>query len=198
MIYLKRCDVNLNVLRNFLKTQMQAKNDCHIQVLLVGVAVLCLCLPEAAGAVARKEVVSHARASVSIRPELSLEVHSETGQDINLGTVTSAEDEPRMSRPVRVSVKVWSNLGTPYRVTQRVDAPLTNEEGKILATKNLLYTDPLVEGEGERDVESSPEIFVSDSKGLSENRTVIYKLRVPPGQAAGTYETMLIMAVTAQ
>ena len=137
-----------------------------------------------------------------IEPRLSLTITPETGEHIDFGTVESSQTEPHLSKPVNITLHVFSNLGKPYEVTQQLAAHLTNETGVILPPDNLLTfphdTADLVEEHALQPAAQSQTLFSSNPHGQSMDRTVSYQLRVPPGQVAGTYRGTLVMTVTAQ
>jgi hypothetical protein len=137
-----------------------------------------------------------------IEPHLSLTVTPETGDRIDFGTIYSSQTEARLSEPVRVTLRVFSNLAAPYEVTHQLTTQLTNEAGASLSPDELLiYTqEPLGAERGPADhLAGQPRtLFSSDPRGQSMDQVVSYQLRVPPGQAAGTYRGTLVMTVTAQ
>ena len=130
-----------------------------------------------------------------IEPELSLTIEPETGERVDLGVILSSPTESRLSRPVNVNIRVWSNLGRPYHVTQQLIEPLTNERGATVPPGHfLLRASP--EGQGLA-ADHSQVIFSSDPLGKSSDTPVSYQLRVPPSQPAGTYRGTVVMTVTA-
>lgn len=137
----------------------------------------------------------------TIRPELSLTVEPETGSRIELGTIDSSPTESRRSRPVHVAVRVFSNLGRPYQVTQQLRTPLANQDGQQLAPEQLLVSqsDGSPEAGAPRGLAGAPQVvFASDAKGRSADRSLTYQLQVPPDTAAGDYQGTILMTVTAQ
>ena len=137
-----------------------------------------------------------------IEPRLSLTITPETGEHIDFGTVESSQTEPHLSKPVSVALHVFSNLGKPYEVTQQLVVHLTNETGMTLSPDDLLVfphdTPTSIAGQTYQSAERSKTLFSSDPHGQSMDRTISYQLRVPSGQAAGTYRGTLVMTVTAQ
>ncbi len=131
-----------------------------------------------------------------IEPELSLAIEPETGERIDLGVIASSPTESRVSRPVNVHVRIQSNLGQPYQVTQQLIEPLTNEQGTTVPAGHLLLN-ASQEGLG-RAADRPQAILSSDPLGRSSNTSVSYQLRVPPRQPAGTYRGTILMTVTAQ
>lgn len=168
------------------------RRACVRGLLIAGASLSLIPPPWAQGASQTVEVVAR------IEPELSMTITPETGDRIDLGTTYSAQTEPRLSQPVRVTLRVFSNLGQPYDVTQQLVSPLTSDTGVSLASDDLL-----VFGDDGSDVQGrgagQPQtLFSSDPLGRSMDRSVSYRLRVPPGQAAGTYRGTLLMSVTAK
>jgi len=130
-----------------------------------------------------------------IEPELSLTIEPETGSKIDFGTIRSASYEERLSDLVRVNVRIDSNLGHPYQVTQHLIQPMANVEGISLPSGHLMSE----AFEGMSAVTTEPTtLLVSDSFGRSSAKSIAYQLRVPPSQSAGTYRGTLMMTVIAQ
>lgn len=132
----------------------------------------------------------------TIEPELSLAIEPETGERIDLGIIHSSPTESRLSQAVNVNVRIWSNLGQPYQVTQQLIEPLTNEHGTTVPPGHLLLN-PYQEGLG-LPADRPQVILSSDPSGRSSNTSVSYQLRVPSRQPAGTYRGTILMTVTAQ
>ena len=133
-----------------------------------------------------------------ILPKLTLFVEPETGERVDFGTLYSGPHESELSSPVRVSVRVISNLGSPYEVTQHLVIPLANEAGQPLPLDAMkmsaLSSQPVTTS-----LSAAPQrLFVSDAQGRSQTEMVSYQLLVPPNQPAGTYRGTLLVTVTAQ
>ena len=162
------------------------------------VAALCLLPTPASASSATQSVEVVAR----IEPELSLSIEPETGSRIDFGTVRSSATEARLSEPVHVNVRVDSNLGRSYQVTQHLRDPLVNEDGVRLPPGQLLaglQQEPAGLSAALDGLTEQPQVLItSDASGTPAAWSVSYQLRVPPDQPAGTYQGTVVMTVTAQ
>ena len=100
----------------------------------------------------------------------------------------------------KVRIRVESNLGRPYLVTQKLTGTLQNEEGyeipkelftfeleKQVDTTGRLKLDAEVVVETDKDVA----LFVSNGEGDSDEFDIIYKLKVTSDTREGNYNTGL-------
>jgi hypothetical protein len=98
----------------------------------------------------------------------------------------------------RVNVKIESNLGKPYAVTQKLSGPLQNEQGDKIPQD--FFTFKLEKKENtlgalkfEEDTIAIPSsdvtLFVSNGNGDNDEFDVIYKLKVTGDTRAGNYNT---------
>lgn len=99
-------------------------------------------------------------------------------------------------------LRVRSNLGKPYQVTQVVSKKLTNPGGEVIPvglfqffgdkseTGKSLVTVPTEVKEGESSV------FLSDDNGSPEEVTLHYRLRVPLDQRSGLYNAEIKYSIT--
>lgn len=130
-----------------------------------------------------------------IEPELSLTVTPEIGSRLDFGTIHSSITEERLSDSLKLNVRVDSNLGYPYHVTQQLIQPIQSAEGNALPSGHLIATAL----DHTLPVSTEPTtLLTSDSFGRSSSQTIAYHLRVPPKQSAGTYRGTLMMTVTVQ
>lgn len=100
----------------------------------------------------------------------------------------------------KVRLKVNSNLGRPYLVTQKLATPLENEQGDKIPDE-LLTFETKKAGETKGNVKFAEEtkfesekdisIFVSNSAGESDEFDITYKLRVTPDTHGGDYSTQI-------
>ena len=150
---------------------------------------LIICLISVPGLAQAERTSQSIEVTCRIEPQLALTISPATGERIDFGVLPSFPTEAALSDIVPVQLHIFSNLGKPYQVTQEFRAPLTNETGDVLPVDSFQRV-----GAG---TESST-VFQSDSKGLSADPTVSYRLRIPPGQAGGTYRGTLVMTVIAQ
>lgn len=124
------------------------------------------------------------------------EVLKESGALLRFGVV----DFKRGAQESKVRVKINSNLGRPYLVTQKLASPLENEQGDKIPDEQLTFTmreSELTKGkvkfedeavfESERDIS----IFVSDAAGDSDEFDITYRLKVTPDTHAGDYATQI-------
>jgi hypothetical protein len=136
-----------------------------------------------------------------VKPRLSLDIEPETGTRIDFGTITSSATEEEVSEPVRVNIRVSSNMGSPYEVTSQLIFPLTNEEGIQIPAEALIVLPQENNTASSSVSESSSKpsrILVYQTNASSSNHTFSYQLKIPPKQAAGTYRGTLLMTLTAQ
>lgn len=103
------------------------------------------------------------------------------------------ESEPQVRE---VEVEVRSNLSRPYMVMQNVMAPLTNEKGGAIDSRQFSVRQELLEGEGKvqnggfKAVETGDAaVFISDAKGSPARFKVIYRLEPYRAIEAGDYAT---------
>ncbi len=135
--------------------------------------------------------------SVTIKPELSLEVNLETGSTMDFGTVLSSNTEPRLSKSIRMDIRVFSNMGSVYEVTHQWVNPLANDSGAQL--QDALYFGPSTDAVStEQTVSLSPVVISSNSRGESLTESVYYQLNVPASQSAGSYEGTLLLTIVPQ
>ncbi len=98
----------------------------------------------------------------------------------------------------KIRIKIESNMGRPYLVTQRLSDSLQTEEGYKISDD--LFTFEL-EKEGEtgailkleEEIAVAPEkdvsLFISNTEGNSDEFDVTYKLKVTPNTRGGNYAT---------
>ena len=136
---------------------------------------------------------------------VKLEIESIFGLDtqidggaLNFGMYRSGEEKQQK----KVFLKVRSNLGEPYQISQVVSRPMTNDAGAVIPsdyfqvsgqevkTGVLSVPSPSPVKEGEK------VIFTSDKKGTPEDFTLNYELSLPKGAQAGSYHTELKYSIT--
>ena len=169
---------------------------------VLGVAALltatALCPPLAA------ETKTHTvQVSATILPRLELSVKPETGADIAFGAIEQPATGQQVSRSVRVSVGVFSNLDRPYHVTQLVRRPLTNAQGETMAVEQFqVTTPPAALGRTAASVPVTIEpgtpttLYLSNERGKSNSFQADYILTVTPTTPAGDYRTEIVYTVT--
>ncbi len=134
---------------------------------------------------------------VEIETIFSLETTIETG-NLNFGAFKTGQEKQEKT----VVLKVRSNLGAPYQVSQVVPRRMTNSEGGTIPddhfkffgvpskTGRVAVSSPVPVKEGETVV------FMSDPKGTPEEFTLDYTLTIPPGTKAGSYNSELKYSIT--
>lgn len=138
---------------------------------------------------------------VEIEPILYLEVQVGQGMSgLQFGTLRPAEGEKQEQFAV---LKIHSNLGKPYQVSQVVSRKLTNVEGA--AIPDTYFTFYGAGPQSGRVVTSSPSpvkegeslVFVSDDQGTPEELTLNYVLTLPRDVKSGSYTSEIRYSVTA-
>ncbi len=152
---------------------------------IAAISLLC-CFPVAAETLSQTVQVS-----AVIEPEMTLTIEPATGPTVDLGTIQGSVSQPRLSDPVDVIVRINTNMGQPYRVTQTLASPLMNEDGNTLPPEALHFTAGAVQGP----ITSGPQTVFSSAQGSSELHTVTYQLEVPADQPGGTYHGAFMMTV---
>ena len=135
---------------------------------------------------------------LEIETVFSLDVGIDETGKMHFGTyVTGTEKEER-----KILLKVKSNLGEPYQITQIVPRRLMNEEGEAVPTGQLTYfasetktgavevTAPLPVKEGETVV------FTSDKIGTPEEFVLNYALVMPKDIKSGNYNSEIKYSIT--
>jgi len=98
----------------------------------------------------------------------------------------------------RINVKINSNKGRPYAVTQKLSGPLQNEAGEaipaglftfITEKKDTVVGKVKFENETAVEPGSDKTIFVSNANGDSDEFDVVYKLKVTADTKGGNYNT---------
>ena len=93
-----------------------------------------------------------------------------------------------------VLIEIESNLDTPYQITQRMNQPLTDDQGNTIDGEYFSMRRELIEGEGEvgsdqfKPVEPGEEaIFTSGGDGGNASLRATYRLNSSPDIIAGNY-----------
>jgi hypothetical protein len=102
------------------------------------------------------------------------------------------------SKQSAVKIKIESNLGKPYLVTQRLSGPLQNEEGYKLSDDQFTFmlkqskdTGAKLKFDKEATVGTGKDepLFISNSNGDNDEFEITYKLRVTSDTRGGNYST---------
>jgi hypothetical protein len=102
-----------------------------------------------------------------------------------------------------VLVKVNTNLGRPYIITQTVEAPLTNEEGKQITDDTFSMKQEVVSGNIGKFKYSDfhavqageSQLYYSDNYGSPVEFKVIYRLEPSWELEAGNYKTSIVYSL---
>ena len=143
------------------------------------------------------------RVSATILPRLELSVTPETGEEITFGAITQPAPGEATSRSIKVAVNAFSNLGTPYHITQMVRQPLTSPEGLVIANEQfqVLTTGAsrgtLGSSEPTPIVAGTPTtLYRSNARGKSDAFSAEYTLTVTSDTPAGEFDTEIVYTVT--
>jgi len=132
--------------------------------------------------------------NLEIMPVFKMEVEYPSG-GVNFNRLLPT-DPPQLRE---VLVKIKTNLGRPYNVTQMVGGELTNEKGQALAKDYFTFRQEMASGSNGRvfapdfvpvPLKDAP-LFYSDPKGSPAQFKVIYRLRPAEAMAPGNYNTAI-------
>ena len=140
--------------------------------------------------------------TVPIKSEIesifSLETQMDYGGNMNFGAFKTGNEKQEKT----VLLKVRSNLGEPYQVSQLVPRKMTNEEGGVIPKQHFLFfaakakTGALAVSAPTPVEEGETVVFTSDMKGTPEEFVLSYSLTIPPGTKAGSYNSELKYSIT--
>lgn len=146
----------------------------------------------------RREPVS-VPVQVEVEPILYLDIETQSGAaGLSFGRFRSQDE----AKEVRVDLKVHTNLGQEYAVSQILPHSLAAQGGHTIGSESLQYygseaesgllTDqaPVPVREGETIV------YRSDSKGSAESFSLNYRLSIPKDTPAGSYNSELKYSIT--
>ena len=135
---------------------------------------------------------------INIEPIFSLETEMEHGGNLSFGTFKTGQEKQEKT----VLLKVRSNLGQPYQVSQVVPRKMTNAEGGVIPKQNFLFfatnakTGLLTVPSPTPVEEGDTVVFTSDKKGTPEEFVLNYVLTVPSETKAGSYNSELKYSIT--
>jgi len=119
--------------------------------------------------------------------------------EVDFGTARSLgpEGEAESDTVIRqVKLNVSSNSARPYQVFQRVNGPWLSPDGKEIPMSAVQFSISETRTNGANRFPSpapmslgEQEIFLSDPAGTAEELLITYKVKVPKGQLAGSYDT---------
>jgi hypothetical protein len=137
---------------------------------------------------------------VEIEKVFDLEFKTESGS----GVISFRDIGPKQpARTFEIEVKIKTNLGKRYQVTQKVTSDLTNKSGKTIPSQNFtLRTEGLGDTKGilkcPQNVPIKPgdtTLFVSDKKGSADSFKTVYELTAAEGVLAGDYSASVIYSL---
>jgi hypothetical protein len=141
---------------------------------------------------------------------IRLEVENPRVFDLSITPQSGSRIEFRDLKPgqlpktYEVLLKVNSNIGRQYQVSQMITSPLVNKEGYEMGEDYFTCRTESNEAiKGNLKVpqntaikkQANMTLFVSDSKGSSDTFKVIYELTPPPDVRAGDYSTTLVYSL---
>ena len=134
---------------------------------------------------------------VEIEPIFNLDVAFSQGRSLNFGAFKTGDEKQER----QAVLKVHSNLGEPYQITQIVPRKMMTEEGTPLADGNFqFFTQNVRSGTASatpHSVESGESvIYSSDNKGTPEEFIVNYSLTIPRNSRAGSYTSEVKYSIT--
>lgn len=133
---------------------------------------------------------------------LELRISEEGQSELKFGNVLPSLTQQTSTGPMIINLRVNSNIGERYQVTQSLSGPLENQDGAKIDAEFLKFTTS--SGNANASVKSSPEpvstttqtIYISDDKGTSDSIKAEYNLTVPANQAPGDYSALITYTVS--
>ncbi len=147
------------------------------------------------------QVIAQFALEVNIEKIFDLEFNTDLGTNMVMFRGIKPNDP---QRKYEVEVKIKSNLGRMYQVTQKVLAPLSTKDGQIIDPKYFtVFTDVLAETKGtlkitnKQPVEKNDTVlFISDKKGSEDNFKAVYELSVPWDVKSGDYSSSIVYSLS--
>ncbi len=138
--------------------------------------------------------------SVTIPPLFEIEVGGPAGGNIEFGVVNKDPNGAVTADSPEVVITTRTNLQQAYQVTQKLVTPLSNGQGDTIAPEDFTVQSvssieggSASNGGGVSTQDSS--FFTSNGAGKSNTLRAIYRLKVKPEQAAGTYQSKLVYTI---
>lgn len=141
---------------------------------------------------------------------LDLEVEIEPIFDLKIspkdqkGTLEFSDLQPK--EPPRVNevlIEVNSNIGKRYQITQNLYSNLTSKEGYEIPSEFFKFNTVSLDTKGTLKATAKQELkkgdtvlFISDTKGSSDNFRVIYELTSPINVKSGSYSTRITYSLS--
>lgn len=133
---------------------------------------------------------------------LELKIEQSGQSELHFGNIQPSSTQSTQVGPVTVKIRVTSNIGESYHVTQSMSNALENGEGDKIDPENLKFKTTAAKTGGTMITTPTPvsktaqTIYLSDAKGTSDTIRVEYTLTVPALQAPGDYSTLLTYTVS--
>lgn len=158
-------------------------------------AILAFLLTDPALQAATSTVTVNMQAEVPVSIQLS--VSPEGQSELKFGNIQPVASQVTQAGPVTVAVKVDTNSGQKYQVTQTANGALQNADGDTISAESLKFMSSALNA-GVTTVSSltpvsglNQTIYVSNELGEGDTISADYTLTVPPNQPAGDYSTLL-------
>lgn len=136
--------------------------------------------------------------ALEIEPVFNLDIDIPDGFGLQFGNLRSGEEAPEK----RVFLKVRSNLGQPYQVSQLVTRRMSTGDGYALPDEAFRYSTQKtrtgsVEAIAVRPVPAGESaVFLSDPAGTPEELALSYFLTIPSEAKSGPYGTEIKYSIT--
>ncbi len=128
----------------------------------------------------------------------NLSVTPETGGILEFKNLKPM-DPPRINEVV---VKVDSNLGRPYQLSQKVVSEFVNKKGEKIPAEYFSLKTESVETDGTLKYPQKTQVrqgdmvlYVSDREGNSDTFKIIYTLQIPLDMKPGDYSTRIVYSI---
>ena len=142
------------------------------------------------------------RSEAFIKDILEMTVSQSSQSQLSFGNIAMSST-PKEIGPLRVTVKVTSNSGERYQVTELISGPLQDANNDQIAVENLKFKSASERSAGTgvsspmTASNSSQTVFVSDGLGSSDTINVDYTLTTPADQPPGDYSMTLTYTTSA-
>jgi len=148
--------------------------------------------------VAQQNLIDTLYLEIEYPPVFNLIVTPEFGGAIQFRDLR-AQQPPRTNEVV---LKINSNLGRRYQVSQKIPSLFTNREGKAIPTRYFTLKEESLNTKGILKYPHKTEVslgemvlFISDDTGSSDSFKVIYELTTPVDLQAGDYLTNITYSI---
>lgn len=144
---------------------------------------------------ASSSIVVNTQAEIPVSIQLS--VNPQGQSELRFGNIQPSASQTTQAGPVAVTVKVQTNTGQKYQVTQAASGPLQNTNGDTINLDNLKFTTSSTKPSATNissptSVSSANQtIYISNDPGDEDTISAQYTLTVPASQPAGDYSAFL-------